>query len=154
MKLKTKAVGLEFYLPSKTSIRTTRSKVQNIKTWNWQKFCKDSWRGGGQRRGERRWPRRRGWVTRESWGLLKVETAYLESGRAGNDFRGDCYESHEVMKLWSYEVALRGKQVHLGCLLGVLSSSCNFNSSTPRGTWAESAVYLAWTRSTWAESAK
>ena len=33
MKLKTKAVGLEFYLPSETSFRTTRSKVQNIKNF-------------------------------------------------------------------------------------------------------------------------
>ena len=33
-------------------------------------------------------------MTRESWGLLKVETAYIESGRAGNEFRGDCYKNH------------------------------------------------------------
>ena len=62
------------------------------------------------------------------------------------------------------EVALRGKQVHLGyASVYLLSSSCNFNSSPPRpspspqvqlgfasldlGTWT-------WTRGTWAESAK
>ena len=47
------------------------------------------------------------------------------------------------------EVALGGKQVHLGfASVYLLSSSCNFSSSTPRpssSTWT-------WTRCTWEES--
>ena len=62
-------------------------------------------------------------------------------------------------------------QVLIVASVYLLSSPCNFNSSTPRpcpstprlsprctwtwtqGTWTESAVYLSWTRGTWAESA-